>query len=155
MNRAWWIVGGGLLGAAGMYLLDPERGRRRRARFRGRVVHGVRSTGHRLDVLSRRCGHHWQGFLVRRMPPLAAEGVSDTVLAERVRSQIGHVSRHAHSIDVAVRNGCVTLSGPVSGGEVRRLLARASRIPGVAGVENELEVYEQPLTAPEKARSPL
>lgn len=143
MNRRWVLLGCAGLGAGAMYLLDPDRGRRRRALLRDRVVHGVRSTGETLDVRARRFANRWHGLLAKARPPLAAKPIPDAVLAERVRSQIGHVPCHARSIDVSVRDGCVTLSGPVAGDEVRKLLARVSRIRGVDRVENDLEVYEE------------
>ena len=40
------LVLGALLGAGLMFLLDPDRGRRRRARLRDRIVHGVHEAEH-------------------------------------------------------------------------------------------------------------
>ncbi len=125
-----------------MYLLDPDGGKRRRAVLRDRVLHGVRLAGDTLGVVSRSVANRSRGLLARARSPLAPEPVSDPVLAERVRSQIGHVVTHAGAIGVSVREGHVTLTGRVLCGEVRRLLKRVSRVRGVTGVENELEACE-------------
>jgi len=97
-----------------------------------------------VGIVSRSLANRSRGLLakVRSRSPLVPEPVSDTVLAERVRSQIGHVVTHAGAIGVSVREGRVTLTGRVLRGEVRRLLKRISRVPGLTRVDNDLEAYE-------------
>jgi hypothetical protein len=143
MKRKWVLIGGAGVGATVMYLLDPDRGRRRRAMLRDKGLHGIRSTGRALGVLSRDVAHRSHGLFAKSKSVIARERVPDPVLGERVRSRIGHVLPHAGSIGVAVREGRVTLSGPISGRDVRKLLACVSRVPGVTGVENELEACEK------------
>jgi BON domain len=150
MKRGWKLmggpalVGGAGLGAAFMYLFDPDCGKQRRAVLRNRILHGVRSSGDTLGVVSRSLANRSRGLLARARSrsPLVPEPVSDPVLAERVRSQIGHAVTHAGAIGMSVREGRVTLTGRVLCGEVRRLLKRVSRVPGVTCVENELEACE-------------
>ena len=144
MKRGWKLLGGaGLIGGAGlMYLLDPDSGKRRRAELHDRLLHGIRSAGGELRVVSRGIANKSRGYLARAKSPLATEPVADSVLVERVRSQIGHAVTHAGAIGVSVREGRVILTGRVLGGEVRRVLKRVSRVPGVTGVENELEACE-------------
>lgn len=143
MKRRWVLIGGAGLGATVMYLLDPDRGRRRRAMLRDKAIHGIRSTGDALGVFSRNVAHRSHGLFARSRSVFARERAPDPILAERVRSRIGHVLPHAGSIDVAVREGRVILSGPIPGRDVRKLLACVSRVPGVTGIENELEAYEE------------
>lgn len=158
MKRGWKLVGGaGLIGGAAlMYLFDPDSGKRRRAVLRDGVLHRVRAAGDTLGVVSRRVANKSHALFARARSPLGTEPVSDSVLAERVRSQIGHVVTHAGAIEVAVREGSVTLTGRVLCGEIESLLKRVSRVPGVTGVENELEVCEPsawPLQEPGTATS--
>src|SRR4051812_24912246 len=49
MNKALWLVGGLGLGTGLMYMLDPERGRRRRALARGQVETYRRQANTLLD----------------------------------------------------------------------------------------------------------
>lgn len=150
------LIGGAGLGVAFMYLFDPVSGKQRRAMLHDRFFHGVRSAGGRLAVVSRSVANRSRGLLAKarsRSAPVTGP-VSDTVLAERVRSQIGHVVTHAGAIDVSVRDGHVTLSGHVLCGEIRRLLRRISRVPGVTGVANELAACEPDAWAlPDKVAS--
>src|SRR6185369_2710475 len=73
---------------------------------------------------------------------------ADDVLAERVRSHIGRAVRHPGSIDVAVSNGLVTLSGPVLQDELPLLLDCVFGIRGVRNVQNQLEVHGEPGNVP-------
>jgi hypothetical protein len=143
MKRKWVLIGGAGVGATVMYLLDPDRGRRRRAMLRDKGLHGIRSTRRALSVFSRNVAHRSHGVFAKSKSAIAREPVPDPILGEHVRSRIGHVLPHAGSIGVAVREGRVTLSGPISGRDVRKLLACVGRVPGVTGTENELEVYEK------------
>lgn len=143
MKRSWAaVVGGAGLGAAVMYLFDPEAGKGRRSVLRQRALRGWRSAGRALGVVSRIATNRSRGLLARTGSLLRARAVSDPVLAERVRSQIGHVVMHADAIDVSVASGRVTLSGRVLHDEVHRLLQRVEHVPGVVAVENQLEAYD-------------
>ena len=140
MRGGWkWLAAAGA-GALGMYLLDPDRGRRRRAMWRDRARHQLRATGKGLGSAARAVVGRSRALLSKAPRPF--EPVSDEVLAERVRSQIGHVVSKAGAVEAAVRDGRVTLSGQVYCGEVRRLLRRVAHVPGVTHVENELEACE-------------
>src|SRR5206468_3234814 len=56
---------------------------------------------------------------------------------------LGRVVSHPHAIEVRVRDGHVTLSGPVLASEVDDLLSCLSSVRGVEDVENRLEVHER------------
>jgi osmotically-inducible protein OsmY len=74
----------------------------------------------------------------RRRP--AGPGVSDELLAERVRSGIaGAASR---PVDVRCINGIVSLRGTVRRAERDLVLAAALAVPGVTQVTNFLETDE-------------
>lgn len=148
MKKTWTGVGGLGVGAALMYLFDPERGNRRRALLRDKVFHVAHSTGEKVDVKSRDAANRLHGLLARTKSLVTRERVPDTLLAERVRSRIGHVVSHPGSIEVTVQDGRVTLVGPALTREVDPLLCEVERVRGVAGVENKLELHEEPGSVP-------
>jgi uncharacterized membrane protein len=132
------------VGAALMYGLDPNQGRRRRARLRDEADHlahaAVRSANKAVEDASHRV--HGVGA---RLRSLAGSGrVDDPVLAERVRSCLGRLSSHPHALRVTVKDGVVELQGPVLAEEVRALLTRVRRVPGVVGLRDTLERHAGP-----------
>ncbi len=137
------LLGAGL-GAGLMYLLDPERGRRRRALLRDQLTRTTHRAMHRVNVAARDIGHRTAGLAAEARHRLTTEHPSDRVVADRVRARIGRTVSHPHAVRVDVAGGRVTLSGPILAREVDDLLACVSSIRGVTGVENRLEVYEQP-----------
>src|SRR3954471_24938590 len=107
------FLGGFLLGLGVAYMLDPDRGARRRGLVRDKAAHA----GHRLADgvgataadLQNRAG----GVAARLRSRLRREEVADEVLHERVRSAIGRVASHPHAITVIALEGTVTLQSPV------------------------------------------
>ncbi len=147
MNTLLSLVGGLGLGAGLMFLLDPDKGRRRRAMARdtmtraaGRAESAISTTAH--DVSNRAAGllHDAQSFINRE----ESGPVSDETLVARVRSKLGRVASHPRAITVTAEEGRVTLQGPVLASEVKGLLAGVRDVAGVTGVENLLEVHEFP-----------
>ncbi len=143
MDRKWTLASGVGLGAALMYLLDPDKGRRRRALLRDRAVHVFHKTADGLCYVSRGVVQRAEALSARTRSLLTQFWVSDEVLAERVRSKIGHVLSHPGSIEVSVEGGRATLTGPILAREVDGLLATVSRVRGLTGVENRLEAHEE------------
>ena len=131
-------------GAGLMYLLDPERGRRRRAIVRDRLVRAAHRTGDTVDATSRDVGNRARGVVAELRSRLANVEVSDGVLHERVRARIGSVIGHAGAIDIAVIEGQVSLRGPVLAGDVDRLVRRVRSVPGVREVINQRDVHDEP-----------
>lgn len=141
-------VGGLGVGAALMYLFDPERGNRRRALLRDKALHVAHATGEKLDVKSRDAANRLHGLLARTRSLLTRERVPDSIVAERVRSRVGHVVSHPGSIEVAAEDGRVTLEGTALTRELDPLLHEVERVRGVTGVENKLELHEEAGSVP-------
>lgn len=152
MKRAWVLISGIGLGAGLMYLLDPNRGRRRRALLRDKAVHLSRRSGRALAIVARHLRNRARGLVAKTRSRLASQAVSDEVLVERVRARIGHVISHPRAISVTASQGCVTLSGPIPAREAGPLLSAISSLPGVASVRDQLERRAEP--APLEAREP-
>lgn len=140
--RAGAMLLGGLgLGAALMYVLDPERGKRRRALVRDKAVSASKKAGGSLGARSRDWKNRAKGVAAEVRSLAHKNEVSDPVLEERVRSEIGRVVSTPGAIDVASTAGVVTLSGAVAASEVDDLISAVRGVAGVEGVENRLEMH--------------
>jgi len=139
------FIGGAAVGVALMYFLDPNSGRRRRARTRDKVVHAARLVNDGAKVTARDTVHRAQGAWAGAKRLFAHdEEVGDDVLVERVRAELGRVVSHPHAIEVAASGGHVTLIGPILSHEVRPLLRAVRGVPGVRAVSDQLTVYNEP-----------
>jgi hypothetical protein len=141
-ERGAMLTGLGL-GVGLMYFLDPDRGRRRRALVRDQLARASRVSGAAIGTLSRDMAHRASGVAARARGALQRDSADDHVVAERVRSQLGRTVSHPRAIQVDVRNGVITLSGPVLQAEVPRLLRAVEHVRGVREVVNALEEHEQ------------
>jgi uncharacterized membrane protein len=143
MNRGLTLIGGIGLGAGLMYVLDPDRGRRRRALMRDKATRVINKTGDATGTTLRDTRHRARGLVAGAKSLLKREQVSDEVLIERVRSKMGRVVPHPHSIEVTASQGRVTLRGPILESEVDALLESVSSVQGVTRVENNLGLHKQ------------
>jgi uncharacterized membrane protein len=130
------------LGAGLMYLLDPEAGRRRRALSRDKAMHALHEQRGVVEKGVRDLRNRAEGVRARTRGALAGEEVSDRVLVDRVRAEIGRHVTHPGSIHVSAFEGEVTLTGPIFRREVDRLVRAVRRVPGVRSVRDELEAHE-------------
>src|SRR3954464_9222075 len=102
MNR---ILLGGALGALAMYFLDPQSGRRRRARTRDQMVHAAKVAGEAGKVTARDTAQRAQGVWVEAKKLLRQDDVSDEALVGRVRAALGRVVSHPHAVQVFIDRG--------------------------------------------------
>jgi uncharacterized membrane protein len=139
------FLGGAVVGVAFMYFLDPNLGRRRRARTRDKVVHAAKVLNEGARVTARDTVHRAQGAWAEAKRLFSHEGeVGDEALVARVRAALGRVVSHPHAIEVAASGGHVTLAGPILAYEVRPLLRAVRRAPGVRAVSDQLTVHSEP-----------
>jgi len=132
------------LGAAAMYLLDHDRGRRRRAVARDRTNRALRAASRRMGVSILSVRQRLKGLQARARRTVDFSEVSDATLAARVRASLGRVVSHAHAVHIDVRQGCVTLAGPILAGEHAGLIATVRRVRGVRRIDDDaLIVYER------------
>jgi gas vesicle protein len=137
-------VGALLIGAAAMYLLDPQRGRARRARVVEQATSVVNRTGRTCSAVGRDLRNRATGAAHRARSLVETEdAVSAEQLLQRIRSEMGHVVSHAAAIQVMTDNhGRVTLHGKVLASEADTLLATVKGVGGVNEVINLLSVKE-------------
>ena len=99
-NAGISMLAGAALGAAVMYFCDPHRGKARRAELQQRAASAARHGGHEVakraeDLLNRAKGAVAKADAVFE----GEEPVEDAILAERVRSHMGHITEHAGGIE--------------------------------------------------------
>ena len=140
-NNAW-IGAGVALGAGLMALLDPDRGKRRRALLRDKANRAARTLGDAAGTTWRDLSHRAVGVASEARRIAGGGAVADPVLVERVRSRIGRLVSHPGAIEVEASGGEVTLRGPVLTRELDGLLRGVRCVRGVNRLEDRLEVHE-------------
>lgn len=124
MFRSLDFYRGLVVGLGVMYLMDPERGRTRRALLRDKAVGATNATQDFLGKSSRDVSHS-----------------ATETLAERVRAKLGRYVSHPHAVEVEAEDGCVILRGPILSHEVEELVDAMSSLRGVREVVNHLEPH--------------
>jgi uncharacterized membrane protein len=142
------LITGMLLGAGTMYLLDPDKGTRRRSLLRDQGVHAGHKLGEGLAATARDARNRGRGAVAELRSRLGKDQADDEILHERVRSAIGRVVTHPSAITVTVDQGRIILAGHVLADEMDDLLKQVERVRGVEEVRNELEMHRTPDEAP-------
>lgn len=143
------LIAGALIGAAAMYLLDPDKGKRRRAVTRDKLRSLAAQYADFAGKASRDLSHRLQGVRAQvRRPSRDQAPPDDLVLIERARSRMGRVVSHPHAIQIGANGGRLTLSGPILAEEVQALLHAIRSVPGVSTVDDHLDVHENAESVP-------
>lgn len=144
MNKRLALMAGVGLGAGVMFILDPDRGKRRRALLRDKAIHLSRVGSCTVGKISRDVRNRAVGVVSELRASLKEGQVPDSVLVDRVKARLGRYPVHDRAIAVDAQNGTVTLKGDVLANEVETLLSAVSAVRGVNDVINELIVHESP-----------
>ena len=124
MTRNLSLLAGAAIGAGTMFLLDPDRGARRRALVRDKFLRATNKTADGWDALSRDVTNRARGAAAEVQGRLRQDGADGRKLTERVRAELGRVVSHPRSIDVSASDeGCICLSGPILSHEADAALA--------------------------------
>ena len=143
MNRSETLLLGIAIGAGLAYLLDPDRGTRRRAIVRDKLVHAGHELENTVTSNARHARNRARGLAHEARSALGERDVDDRVLEERVRSHVGRGVSTTADIDVTAERGRVTLAGSVPADEVQEVVRSAKSVRGVRTVENRLEVQSR------------
>lgn len=136
------LLSGMGLGAALMYLTDPERGNRRRALVRDQFASLANQTEEAIGPTARDIRNRAQGLVAETINLFEKEDVPDVVLEQRVRAKLGRFTSHPSSIEVSANQGRVTLKGPILAHELKQTLSAVASVRGVKGVDNQLEAHK-------------
>lgn len=147
MDRLVGLLGSMGIGAGLMFLLDPDRGRRRRALVRDQARAANRRLAATTTAALEDAGNRARGMVAEARRLWSSEPVADSVLVERVRARLGAVCARPRDVVVEVHDGRVTLQGAVADDEYDPVLRRVGWTPGVKAVEHELTVRAEPHAA--------
>ena len=136
------------LGAGLMYFLDPQYGNRRRALVRDRANSWVNSMDNFLDGATEDMRNRTRGVLAEMSAKLSDQGAPDWILEERVRSNLGRLAGNSRAVDVQADGGRIILTGPALREEADLIVKTATRTRGVHGVDNRLQLFDDPMDIP-------
>jgi len=133
------LVGAGI-GAALMYLLDPDRGARRRHILGDKTMKALRTGQRHASDAVENARNHAQGKVAEVRNRVQDEEVTDEQLVARVRAELGRHVEQARAIEVVADGGTVTLRGQVLATELPDVVSAIERVRGVERVDNQLDV---------------
>ena len=143
MNKGVTLIGGLGVGAALMYMFDPDRGRRRRAMVKDKFVAAGNKAGDLAGKMSRDVRNRMYGSVEEIKSIFRHEDVSDEVLVQRVRSKLGRYPVHEGALNVTAHNGTVTLRGQILECELPKVLRATKYVRGVKSVDNRMDVHAE------------
>lgn len=136
------------LGAGLMYFFDPQHGERRRNMVRDRANRFVNNIDESIDTAVQDARNRTRGMLTEMTARLSDETVPDWILEERVRSNFGRTMQNTRGVSVNAKDGRIYLTGHVLRGEEEAIVKSAMRTRGVRGVDNRLQVIDNPQDIP-------
>ncbi len=142
MGKLSSLLFGTALGAGAMYFLDPEQGDQRQRKMRNQAIRLQADAAEAVNMGVRDLRYRTRGILAEGMAMVSEDTASDQMVAERIRSRLGYLSRHPGAVYVDVQNRRAVLHGDVLAAELDSLLSGVSHIRGVHAVENQLHVHE-------------
>ena len=137
------------------YMLDPERGRRRRNMFRDRWMSKMRRLGRAISGMWRGAAADAYGMShkIVHLVPRTTDVADDETLRQRIESQLFR-DRHIPkgNLNITAEHGMAILRGELDSPEdITRIENRVRHIAGVRGVQNLL--HPRGTEAPNKERS--
>ena len=132
-----WIASVGV-GAGCMYLMDPDRGRARRALLHDKAASAYREVRTSVEKAQADLANRAHGLLAQAKSAVQHEPVEEDQLIARVRAKLGRLVSHPHAIEVIARDGEITLSGTVLENEAQHLVSGVGSIHGVSSVCDHL-----------------
>ncbi len=145
------IAAAAACGAAAMYFLDPQAGRRRRAYVRDKAVEARHGVSDYASAGARRVAEQARGVaadLRAEWRDAGREGghgvavLEDARIVERIRAALALMASHPRDIEVGVEHGRAWLAGRIADDERRLVLDGVADVNGVRSVEDRFERRE-------------
>lgn len=146
MYRAW--VGGALTGAGLTWAFDADNGRRRRALIKDKSQRAWNVLSDGVSVGFWDLRHILEGRVAELRATARHDRAGDRVVRARMRAVLGRHVSHPHALEIEVEDGMARLHGPILRHEVDPMLDALLSVRGVRGLENHLEVYDEPGSLP-------
>jgi hypothetical protein len=141
LAKAGLVALGAGLGAGAMFLLDPNRGRARRAMIRDKTASLVHQEEKRLGKAWTHLTNNLNGVEAGIKHLFECDEAGDQKLTGRVRTKLGRVVNHPHDVQVLATHGNVILRGKVKSDELPVLEAAVRNVRGVRSVETQVAVH--------------
>ena len=115
-RKLFWLVVGGIAGAAWAYLQDPDRGKARRTQLSDQVTSQARTVADQATTQATQVANKAKGSAIEATKAVLPDDVPDDpeILVQRVKSQVlGHRDDAGTSWSPPAPSGSVTLNGTV------------------------------------------
>jgi hypothetical protein len=145
MNRKMFSMVSALIGAGLMFFLDPDRGKRRRALTRDKLVSWGNTAAERINGKARDLRNRAQGVAANVRHLFSSDGAGDGLLAQRVRSIVDETVSNPSAIETRVEGGRVILQGDIPDSELPALLESLRSIS--SEVDNRLRSHTSAVQA--------
>jgi hypothetical protein len=132
------VLGALALGAGLMLLFDPNAGRARRAWIRDKAMRYSNDTGEYMRRTGRHLRNKAQGVAAEARNMVQSDHATDNQIRERIRAHLGRIVSTPGTIEVAVHDGHVCLTGTLPPSEHDALVNGVLSVRGVKDVENQL-----------------
>lgn len=141
LAHAGLVALGAGLGAGAMFLLDPNRGRARRAMIKDKTISLAHQEEKRLGKAWSHLTNNLNGVEADIKHLFETDETGDAKLTGRVRTKLGRVVSHPHDVEVLAKHGHVILRGKVGSDELPLLEAAVRNVRGVRSVETQVAVH--------------
>jgi len=134
------------IGVGAMWLLDPQRGRGRRAWLGQKTTRCLNETGSFMRATGRHLANKSRGYYHESRKAVGGAGrrLTDSSVAESIRSTLGRLGlRSSSSVGVECIGGCVTLTGRCVADDVDTVVRTTRETYGVNNVINNMEISDR------------
>lgn len=145
---------GAMAGAAAMYLLDPDRGRRRRAQLGQKWTARKRSADRAVDRFERDTANRAEGARARAEGGGIFHPSDDRALEVHLHQVLEELDVATSDVSVESVEGLVRVRGQVaSEADIARVVRAINGVPGVHGVESLMHLPGEPAPNKKPARA--
>jgi hypothetical protein len=142
MKKVIGILGSAALGAAAMYVLDPQSGKGRRAVLKDKATSLARKEGEMMAKAGRDLKNRAMSIRPRLAAAMRRESADDRKVAQRICSKAGRALTYPGAVEVSAKEGRITLRGDILKSEVPVLLSAAESCKGVSQIDNQLRIHD-------------
>lgn len=140
MDKKRFSIMSAAVGAGLMFLLDPDKGKRRRALIRDQLTHFKHKMTGVINAKTQDARNRGLGLIARSRRVFEADKVSEDALAAKVRRVVQEKVSDPGAIETQVENGRVILSGNILDEELPVLLESVQRLDEVSTIDNRLRI---------------